>query len=209
MKTTLEGLWAIGDTSYNGSAMSGAVVSPNGGMCGSGLGNAIFSGIKGAPFAARYIKEAKAPVIKYSEVKQLKEKIFEPMGRGKGITASDAIAAFTEALSPAKYYLHRNKANLETLQSRLEEVKEKLNTVYTNDFHNLCKYHEVNGMTLGPELNFTAGLLRTESRGTHFREDYPKQDDKNWLKWIVIKKDGDKKSITTEPVPISKYPLKP
>ncbi len=209
MKTTLEGLWAVGDTSYNGSAMSGAVVSPNGGMCGSGLGNAIFSAIKGAPFAAQYVKEAKTPTIKYSDVKQLKEKIFAPMNRDKGMTASEAIAAFNEALSPVKCYLHKNKANLEQLQSNLEEVKQKITTVRADDYHNLCKCHEIESMTLGPELNFTAGLLRTESRGMHFREDYPKRDDKNWLKWITIKQDGNKKTITTEPVPINKYELKP
>lgn len=209
MKTTLDGLWAIGDTSYNGSAMAGAVISPNGGMCGSGLGNAMFSAIKGAPYAARYVKEAPVPAINHNEVKQLKEKIFAPMYRDGRITATEAIAAFQDALSPAKYYLHRNKANLETLLSRLEEMKQKLPMLYASDFHNLCKCHEVESMTLGPELNFTAALVRTESRGTHFREDYPERNDNDWLKWIVIKQKAGKMSVSTEPVPIYKYKLKP
>jgi succinate dehydrogenase/fumarate reductase flavoprotein subunit len=28
----------------------------------------------------------------------------------------------------------------------------------------------------------------TESRGPHYREDYPAQDDKNWLKSIIARK---------------------
>ena len=209
MKTTLEGLWAIGDTSYNGSAMSGAVVSPNGGMCGSGLGNAIFSAIKGAPSAAKYAAEAKASAVSYTQVKQLKEKIFAPIGRNKGITATEAIAEFRSALTPVQYYLHKNKASIETLMSRLQEFKQKLSKLTANDYHNLCKCHEIESMTLGPELNFTAGLVRTESRGMHQREDYPKRDDKNWLKWISIKDQDGKMVLSTEPIPMDTYKFKP
>ncbi|MCL5073049.1 MAG: FAD-binding protein [Actinobacteria bacterium] len=39
-------------------------------------------------------------------------------------------------------------------------------------------------------------MLRTESRGTHQRCDYPKTDDKNWKKHIIQKND----EIYFEPV---------
>jgi len=37
-------------------------------------------------------------------------------------------------------------------------------------------------------------LTRKESRGTHHREDYPKTDDKNWLKHICQMK--NEKTVT-------------
>jgi succinate dehydrogenase/fumarate reductase flavoprotein subunit len=209
MKTTLDGLWAIGDTSIAGSGWPGAIMAPPGGMCGSGLGNAMFASLKGAPPAAHYTAQAPKPEVNYAEVKKLKERIFAPIRRDKGISADEAMSALRNAITPPKYYVHRNKANLETLLSRLEEVKQRLPELYAKDYHNLCKCHEAVSMTIGPELNFTAALNRTESRGTHVREDYPKRDDKNWLKWIVIKQEAGKMVITTEPVPINKYKIKP
>lgn len=45
-------------------------------------------------------------------------------------------------------------------------------------------------------------LRRTESRGAHYRDDYPKMDNRNWLKHLVIyQRDGELK-IETAPVDI-------
>ena len=42
----------------------------------------------------------------------------------------------------------------------------------------LGKCHKVGSMTLCAELTFSAVLVRSESRGFHFREDFPERDDK-------------------------------
>ena len=39
------------------------------------------------------------------------------------------------------------------------------------------------------------------SRGWFYREDYPRRDDENWLKWVFAKKAGKKMKIWAEPVP--------
>ena len=92
----------------------------------------------------------------------------------------------------------------------IETVKEEvLPEIRAADPHELVKYHEAESMTLCAEMVFRAALFRTETRGVHMREDYPDQDDANWLKWTVIQKDGDKMALSTEPVPLSRYKFKP
>ncbi|MCR4394080.1 MAG: hypothetical protein NUV31_06910, partial [Dehalococcoidales bacterium] len=53
-----------------------------------------------------------------------------------------------------------------------------------------------NLLTLG-EIEAEVCLHRTESRGPHYREDYPSQDDNNWLKVITVKKMNDKPALDT------------
>ena len=45
-------------------------------------------------------------------------------------------------------------------------------------------------------------LMRTESRGSHFREDFPKRDDANWLKRTLAywKEGADLPTLDYEPV---------
>ena len=46
-----------------------------------------------------------------------------------------------------------------------------------------------------------SALLRTESRGCHYREDFPYRDDANWLCWILIRRGENGMVLEREPVP--------
>jgi succinate dehydrogenase/fumarate reductase flavoprotein subunit len=52
-------------------------------------------------------------------------------------------------------------------------------------------------------------LIRTESRGSHYREDFPERDDRNWLKWVIARMEKSGIKVWSEPIPFHEYPLRP
>jgi len=162
-----------------------------------------------APSAARYAAEAAPVDISAAEAETLKNMIFTPMQDKNNLSPADAIAVLQDVTAPMKYNLRRSKERLEEALARLDELKEKLPTLRAKDLHYLSKCHEVKSMALCAELTFRAALMRTESRGFHFREDFPERDDENWLKWIILQQDNGEMKLSTQPIPISKYKIKP
>jgi len=209
MKTSLEGLWAIGDTSYAGSAVAGAVASPPGVTPGSGIMYAVISAGWAAPSAAHYAAEADPVDISVAEAKTFKNMIFAPMQSKNNLSPLGAIAVLQDVTAPMKYNLRRSKERLEEALDKLDGLEERLPTLQAKDLHYLSKCHEVRSMALCAELTFRAALMRSESRGFHFREDFPERDDKNWLKWIILKQDKGEMKLSTQPIPIDKYKIKP
>ncbi|MFC2045020.1 succinate dehydrogenase/fumarate reductase flavoprotein subunit, partial [Chloroflexota bacterium] len=144
-----------------------------------------------------------------AEVKRLKGDIFAPLRRENGLMPVDVIYAVQDVICPIKYNLRRSKDRLEEALSRLKAVQDRLPDLWAKDTHYLGKCHEAKSMAVCAEMTLRSALMRTESRGWHFREDYPEQDDKNWLKWVIVKREDGKMVVSTEPIPIDKYRFKP
>ncbi len=66
---------------------------------------------------------------------------------------------------------------------------------------------DLKNLTLGAELIARSALLREESRGAHFREDFPQTDDQHWLKNIYCQADGE--DIKSWMVPVNLTRLRP
>jgi succinate dehydrogenase / fumarate reductase flavoprotein subunit len=64
---------------------------------------------------------------------------------------------------------------------------------------------ELGNMLDVAEVVTVCALNRTESRGGHSREDFPKRDDTNWLKHTLIRRKNGKLEIDYKPVTITKY----
>ncbi len=64
----------------------------------------------------------------------------------------------------------------------------------------LIKFLEFKNMRLVGEMVCRSALKRTESRGSHFREDYPEENEKDWLVNIEIKQEGSELILKTVPV---------
>jgi succinate dehydrogenase/fumarate reductase flavoprotein subunit len=110
---------------------------------------------------------------------------------------------------PLKYNVRRSRKRLEEALLEIENVQYRLPELFAKDGHGLVNCHEVMSMALCAEMTFRSALMRNESRGWHFREDYPERDDENWLKWIVLKQEEGKMVLSTESIPIERYQIKP
>ena len=73
--------------------------------------------------------------------------------------------------------------------------------LYAKDWHDLRLAHEAQNMLLNAEMMLKASLMREESRGAHYREDFPRRNDEEWLAWIRIRKEGEQMHLFKEPIP--------
>jgi succinate dehydrogenase/fumarate reductase flavoprotein subunit len=208
MATTLPGLFAIGDTSYCGSAWAGAVPMP-GRMRGTGLGNAVFSGARGGPAAVKYVSGAAPAEVNPAQVEALKEKMFEPLKRSSSSDSPELVRAIQDVMSPVGNSTYMREDRLKKALSKVLEIKALLSEMWAKDWHYLSACNEVRSMVTSAEMFFRASLERKESRGWHLREDYPDMDNKNWLKWTIIQNKHGEMVVSTENVPIERYPIKP
>jgi succinate dehydrogenase / fumarate reductase flavoprotein subunit len=92
----------------------------------------------------------------------------------------------------------------------LRELKERYRCVRLDDRGKRFNTDVLEAWELGAlldiaEVTAVAALNRTESRGGHCREDYPKRDDENWLKHSLARCHNGKIEIGYKPVVITDY----
>ena len=208
MRTSINGLYAIGDVSYSGSGIAGAVPAPPGRNRGSGILNAVFAAVVCAEAVAAAPKRP-APPPSEEQIAECIERIYAPLKREEGCAPEDVIDLIQDAMGPVELSVVMNEERINKALAIVEKAKELSKSLKADDFHELLSCHEAEAMVLSAELHYRASLLRKESRGWFLREDWPEQDNENWLKWIIAQNVNGEMSFTTEDVPVERWPIKP
>ncbi len=93
----------------------------------------------------------------------------------------------------------------------IKELKQRYKNVAIDDRSKIYNTDLQEAIELGHMLDYSAfivegAILRKESRGSHFRDDYPKRDDENFLKhtYCYLNEDGSIR-VDYKPVTIGKY----
>jgi succinate dehydrogenase/fumarate reductase flavoprotein subunit len=96
------------------------------------------------------------------------------------------------------------------LQQALDNVtalSDEFKTIAAPHTHELVRLKETEAMLLAARFILGASLYRTESRLSHFREDYDRRDDADWLVWVDVSEGGNGPAFRKTPVPTPYCPV--
>lgn len=199
---TIPGLYSAGDASDHSEEGVDSVISR--GM------EAAVMGQRAGVAAARYAAANRLLPVVEKQIEKIRSNIFSALNREAGVTFAEVKVQCDEIHRQNLLGFSRNEAGLRQAAGMAARIREELiPRLRAKDYHELSRCLGIGNALLFPELVSAAALVRTESRGSHFREDYPEKDDENWRKWIVSRQEGSGIKSRTERIPFEKYPLKP
>jgi succinate dehydrogenase/fumarate reductase flavoprotein subunit len=159
--------------------------------------------------AGKYAQSHTGSSIAGNDIEALKNKLFGILGK-EGISPRELLLQIQKIIFPYQVSILKSQKSLADALHKIEGLKkDMLPQLAAKDAHNLANIIEVRSTLNTTERYLRASLLRTESRAGHFREDYPRRDDQNWMKWIVVSEKNSEFQYRTEPVPIDRYKFKP
>ena len=177
-ETNLPGLYAVGEAS--------------GGVHGSNRpgGNMHIAGIEfGARAAENGVRRARqidSPEINWVQVEREQKRISAIL-EGKPKIDVDAIKKKIQETMWSNVLVVRTERGLTNCIETLEEVKEETDHTLSGTRENLFDVLSIPNLLDVALLTTKAALMRRESRGGHYRQDFPNRDDKNWgqpIRWI-------------------------
>ncbi len=194
-RSNLDGLFVAGE---DAAGVHGANrLGGNGVAC-----STVFGGIAGDRMAA-YIEGKCWPGIAEAQLRAVIARSMTPFDRPRG---EDVYVLRDElkALMWEKAGLVRNASDLEHAQKALAVIRERAQHVRVNGSPRLnAEWQEwlnLESLLTVSDMIVASALQRQESRGAHYRSDYPDPDNRQYLQNIYLQRDGEGMHLYLEPV---------
>jgi len=199
--SSLPGLYAAGDAL--GNMQNGAVYA----LPGSAIaGGAVTGTIAGVAAAQEALQIGKITVDE-NEIARAKQVIHVPLERKSGFSPRWVTQLLQNTMMPYFISYIKKADRLQAALTTIEFMQEHLvPMLFAREPHELRLAHETKNMVLSAEMRLRSALFRTESRGNHYREDYPRRDDPDWLAWTKIREENGKMELIKVPVPKEWWP---
>ncbi len=204
--STLPGLFAAGECA---AGLHGANR-----LGGNSLSDLLVFGKRAGDYAAAFARDHDFGPLDSAEVGQAARGALEPFERGPSANGSGAYqvqqelqTVMQELVGIVRRQTEMEQAldNIEQLRARARQVGVGGNREYNPGWHTALDLENL--LTIS-EAIARAAIERKESRGGHFREDYPEKDPDGGKFNIVIRKAADgRMQLTREPIPAMPPPL--
>ena len=206
----LNGLFAAGEC---GAGLHGANR-----LGGNSLSDLLVFGKRAGEYAAKFAKSAgsggenNTGTADEEQITKIEKWALEPFERENGDSPFDVQFALQEMMQQLvgivrnETEMLRAKEHLALMRQRADNVKVTGNREFNPGWHTAL---DLNNMLITSEAILMAALERKESRGAHFREDYPEKDAQSAKFNLVIKKNAEgQMTIREEPIPEIREDLK-
>jgi succinate dehydrogenase/fumarate reductase flavoprotein subunit len=158
--------------------------------------------------AAEYSKKIKAPEIPNHAFRSLEEKAGRALERKTGVPPAQVRKRAQEAAQKNLSPIRREKELADFISFLDKTVQEDIPRLATASKSRVYNKEWIDALELVNILHLLkcaalSALHRTESRGVHYREDYPYTDNDNWLKENIIRFQNGALEIIERPVTIT------
>jgi succinate dehydrogenase / fumarate reductase, flavoprotein subunit len=207
--TNIQGVFAAGECEYqyHGANRLGA----------NSLVSCIFGGFTAGPNAMRYARNQKAPTSNghFDSERKRQEEINAGLMQSNGKGNENPFRLWRELgeLMTKDCTVIRYNKNLQQTDAKLVELIERFQNVNLSDHSMWANTSFVFTRQLYNMLQLSRVIaqgarMRDESRGAHYKPDFPERDDKNWLKTTkaYFAPDADEPKFEFEPVDVSLIP---
>lgn len=203
-QTPVKGLWAAGEVncvSIHGANRLG---------CNSTTDCLVYGYITGRNAAEYVLKKKDNGSISMTQVEKEEKRIYDEILKGGLGDDPYLIRREMQNTMTQNAYVFRDGKSLEEGLRKIRELRKRFGKGNVADKskefnQNLVNVLELDAMLEVAEVVLVSALARTESRGAHYRLDYPKRDDTNWLKHTLAYRTPEGPRLEYIPVKITRW----
>ncbi|OFW79316.1 MAG: succinate dehydrogenase flavoprotein subunit [Actinobacteria bacterium RBG_19FT_COMBO_70_19] len=170
----------------------------------------VVFGRRSGKHQAAFSKDADLPDLPERPEGFVEDMLKGMLDREKGANAADIRIEMQENMFDLAFVV-RTAEGLQKMQEILGGLQERYRDVYVQDKGKLYNTDLMEIVELGFLLDnaeplVAAALAREESRGGHWRDDFPTRDDENWLKHSLVYREPDgSMRLEFKPVKLGTY----